>query len=237
MRFVYSINGVELERIAEKKDLGVIFTENLCFNKHVECMIAKAYSMLGFVKRICRDFRNIDALKSVYFAHVRSYLEYASVVWSPYYQDHSDRIESIQKKFLMYALRHTVRRDANHRLPPYISRCKSIGMETLFRRRLNLSAMFVFDVLRERINSPSLSLKIRLNEPERSLRSVDYLLLDRHRTNYGLFEPITNVSRTFNMFSHLYDLLVTRNQFRSRVRLMPLSNAMLSRHGFLLEVT
>lgn len=105
MRFDYSISDVTLVRISEKRDLGVTFTENLCFNKHVQCVIGKAYSMLGFIKRICRDFRNVKALKSIFFAHVRSHLEYASVVWSPYYQVHNDSIESIQKKFLMYALR------------------------------------------------------------------------------------------------------------------------------------
>lgn len=31
---------IELENITENKDLGVIFTENLCFNKHAKCMIA-----------------------------------------------------------------------------------------------------------------------------------------------------------------------------------------------------
>lgn len=29
------------------------------FNKHVECMIAKAYSMLGFIKKRCENFQNI----------------------------------------------------------------------------------------------------------------------------------------------------------------------------------
>ena len=97
--------------------------------------------------------------------------------------------------------------------------------------------MFAFNVLRGRMNSPCLSLKLRLNEPVRLLRREDFLLLDRHRTNYGLFEPVTNVSRTFNLFSNLYDSLVTRGQFRKDVRLMTLTNEMLMRQGFLLEVT
>lgn len=35
--------------------MGVTFTENLSFNRHVDLIVAKAYAMLGFVKRVCRD--------------------------------------------------------------------------------------------------------------------------------------------------------------------------------------
>ena len=192
--------------------------------------------MLGFLKRICKDFRNVEALKSVFFAHVRSHLEYASTVWSPYYQTHDDKIESIQKKFLIYALRRTVRRDSNYRLPPYAYRCDLVKIESLSRRRLNLCALFVFDILRGRVKAPGLSTMLRVNEPPRPLRDEDYFLLDHHKTNYGLFEPVTNMSRTFNLFAHLYDELVTRDQFRLRVRSLKLTDEMLKRHGFMITI-
>lgn len=232
IRFGYTFGGVELKRIIEKRDLGVTLTENLSFNRHMECIVAKAYSMLGFIKRICKNFRNVEALKSIYFAHVRSHLEYASVVWSPYYQVSVDRIESVQKNFLIYALRRTVRRGSDFSLPPYLTRCKSIGIETLSRRRLNLCALFVFDILRGRIKVPSLFLKLKLNEPIRVLRTTNHLLVDVHRTNYGSFEPINNMSRTFNLFSHLYNLIVSRHAFRLAVRSMVLTDSVLQRHGF-----
>lgn len=74
------------------------------------------------------------------------------------------------------------------------------------------------------------------DEPLRSLRNLDYLLLDRHRTNYGRFEPVNDMSRTFNLFAHLYDDQVTRWQFRTRVRSMILTNDALRRSGFLLTL-
>lgn len=143
IHYVYNIDEVTLDRIREYRDLGVTFVENMSFNKHVEIVVAKAYAMLGFMKRVCKDFRNVRALKSVYCAHVRSHLEYASVVWFPYCKERSDMIESVQKKFLIYALRRTVSRDENFRLLPYIDRCESLGLETLSRRRTNLCALFV----------------------------------------------------------------------------------------------
>ena len=118
----YSISDVRLERVKEMKDLGVTFTENLSFNSHVNVAVSKAYAMLGFMKRVCRRFRNVQTLKSVYCAYVRSHLEYASLVWFPHCKERSAEIESIQKKFVMYALRRSVRRDENFRLPPYADR-------------------------------------------------------------------------------------------------------------------
>lgn len=66
LRFGYEIDGFTLRRVTEMRDLGVTFTENMSFNKHMDIVVAKAYSMLGFVKRNCRDFRNIEALKSIF---------------------------------------------------------------------------------------------------------------------------------------------------------------------------
>lgn len=74
--FQYLIGGDAIEF----RDLGVVFTENMSFNRHVDVVVA--YSILGFVKRMCRDFRNLEALTSVFFAHVRSHLEYALTAWS-----------------------------------------------------------------------------------------------------------------------------------------------------------
>lgn len=237
LRFAYGVAGSILKRVIEVRDLGVTLTEDLSFNRHMDIIIAKAYSMLGFMKRICNDFRNVAALKSIYFAHVRAHLEYASVVWSPYYQNYSDKIESIQKKFLIYALRRTVRRDESFRLPSYESRCESIKIESLSRRRFNLAAMFVFDILNGRVDSPSLRSKLRINIPARALRNNEYLVIESHRVNYGLYEPINHISRVFNMFAHLFAPSVTRPAFRSGIKAMELTGVTLRKHGFIMSAT
>jgi hypothetical protein len=61
--------------------------------------------MLGYIRRIGKEFRDPYTLKTLYNSFVRSHLEYASVVWNPYYGVHLKRIEDIQKKFLKFALR------------------------------------------------------------------------------------------------------------------------------------
>lgn len=218
--FGYAIDEQQLERIYEVRDLGVLFDVQLTFKRHAEYVVAKAYSMLGFIKRVCKEFNDVRALKSVYCAHVRSHLEYASVVWQPHCANQIRSIESVQKKFVLYALRRTVRRDEHFRLPPYASRCEVIGIDDLAKRRKDLSAFFVFDVLRERINAPILRSNFIVNQPRRNLRRHELLFVNFHRTEYGFYDPIDNLCRIFNeqQFSGLYDDVITRGVFRKRVK-------------------
>ena len=218
--FEYMLDGVSLKRLQVVRDLGVLMDVKLSFSKHVESIIAKSYSMLGLVMRLCKDFKNVNTLKTIYFAHVRSYLEYASVVWHPYRVTYIDRIESIQKKFLIYALRRTIRRGSDYRLPSYLSRCKLIGIESLARRRINACVFFVFDVLDGRYNTPFITFSVVFNDPTRSLRFHDCLTVDRHRTDYGRYEPINNMCLLFNQFAHLYHAGMSRDVFRAGVKNM-----------------
>ena len=51
--------------------------------------------MLRFLFRICNDVDDLLLLKVLYYAHVRSLLEYACIVWFPNYSVHDERIETI----------------------------------------------------------------------------------------------------------------------------------------------
>lgn len=213
----YTIDGVQLERVHKIKDLGVTFDEKINFLNHIETIISKAYSLLGFMKRICFEFKNPYSLKSVFFSLVRPHLEYASVVWSPNYVVHSNNIESIQKKFLKYALRRLNWRD-EFVLPSYISRCLLIDLETLSSRRNNACILFVFDILSGRVDSPQILELLNFRVPFRTTRTVELFRLPVHRTNYGLNEPMFNMCRMFNSVSNVHDFNISRARFRQCVR-------------------
>lgn len=195
------------------KDLGVIFDTELTFRDHYDYIIAKSSAMLGFIKRTCKEMRNVYALKSIYCAMVRSRLEFAAVVWNPYYAIHCKRIESIQKKFLLYALRYLGWRNRRE-LPSYADRSKLIALESLEQRRRNASVNFVFDMLNGRIDAPVLLSRINFHCPRRNLRSRELLELDKHRTLYGNHEPITNMCRLFNRVQSVFDFNFSRNSFK-----------------------
>ena len=81
------------------KDLGVIFTSNMSFNKHICNVTAKSFQMLGFVRRTMKPFKDLSVLRSLYYSLIRSKLEYCPLVWSPRAKSMCDQIERVQNKF------------------------------------------------------------------------------------------------------------------------------------------
>jgi hypothetical protein len=67
---------------ARSSDLGVIMDEKMTFSEHVDVMVAKAFAMLGFIRRFSLEFRDSYTLKSLCMSLVRPKLEYASCVWN-----------------------------------------------------------------------------------------------------------------------------------------------------------
>ena len=128
------------------KDLGVILVSQLSFKRHVSYIVDKASRTLGFIFRITKHFTSVYCLKALYCSLVRSTLEYCSVVWHPSYQNGAVRIESVQRRFLRFALRRLPWRN-RFRLPSYESRCRLIHLETLQTRRNIARAMFAADML------------------------------------------------------------------------------------------
>ena len=100
--FDYNIGNTVLGRESNFHDLGIIFDNKLSFAQHISEITQSASRALGFVIRNSRDFINVDTLKLLYFAFVRSKLEYGSVTWSPFYQVHINRLERLQRRFLKF---------------------------------------------------------------------------------------------------------------------------------------
>ena len=103
------MDGTELARCVEIRDLGVILDTKLTFAAHVDATVSKARRMLGLLIRSMQQpsgLRRADIrykpMLSVFYAHVRSVLEYGSVVWSGAALSHLKRLERVQHKFLIW---------------------------------------------------------------------------------------------------------------------------------------
>ncbi|GBN25854.1 hypothetical protein AVEN_252762-1 [Araneus ventricosus] len=95
LNHVYKINDLVLSHSDSVTDLGIIFDTKLDFSQHINSMISKAYCGLGILKRKTRAFSSEIALKVSYYAHVRSSLEYCSIIWDPNYRNKIEIIERI----------------------------------------------------------------------------------------------------------------------------------------------
>ena len=98
----YELDNYILERCNSIKDLGVLYDSQFSFKEHVDNLVANAKKVLGFIIRNCKEFSNIDTLKNLYFALVRTKLEYCALAWFPYYNYQVGKIENVQRRFLKY---------------------------------------------------------------------------------------------------------------------------------------
>lgn len=194
-------------------DLGVLFDPKLTFNDHVDYIAGRANSMLGFIKRWAKELDDPYVTKSLFTTLVRPILEYACPVWSPSYKRHSDRIEGVQRRFLLFALRGLGWQDS-FRLPPYVDRLKLIDLTTLHSRRKASDIVFIFRLLKGEIDTPLLLESICINSRPRNLRSTSFIYLPSHHTNYGRFEPITRMCTNFNANYDLIDFNLNNLQLR-----------------------
>lgn len=97
INFTYYINNIELNSISSIKDLGITLIHNLNFQEHIECTVKKSLRVLGYVMRHSSEFKNLDSLKLLYCALVRSILEYiSSPLWSPYTNSNIEIIEGFR---------------------------------------------------------------------------------------------------------------------------------------------
>jgi hypothetical protein len=46
------LGGTVLDRMSSINDLGVIMDEKTTFSEHVDVMVANAFAMLGFIRRL-----------------------------------------------------------------------------------------------------------------------------------------------------------------------------------------
>jgi len=117
---------IDLERCNKVRDLGIIVDSKLSFSDHISEKVNKAYSILGIIKR---NFQHVNKVAFVllYKTLVRSHLEYADTVLSPYKQYLMEVVEKVQKRAtkLVHECKHL----------PYTARLKYLKLPTLKHRR------------------------------------------------------------------------------------------------------
>jgi hypothetical protein len=217
LNFQYTINGQALKRHDQAKDLGITFDSKLYFKMHYNSIHAKASQLLGFVLRVTKDFKNINSVIYLFNCLVRSNLEYGSIIWSPFYEVHSKRIESVQSKFVR-CLSH--RWGLYRKLTSYSERLTYFNMRTLETRRQLSDLMCLFKIVNYYIDSPSLISLINFNTYHKT-RNPRLFSLQVFRNNTSFFNPLIRMCRLYNELSLIYKDLdmfnSTLNSFRFKV--------------------
>jgi hypothetical protein len=69
-------------------DLEVVLDSKFNFTSHIDSLGCKSFQDVGYIRRIGKEFRDPYTLKTLYNSFVRSHLDYASVMWNPFYGVH-----------------------------------------------------------------------------------------------------------------------------------------------------
>lgn len=156
-----------MNRKTDVKDLGVNFNTKIDFSTHIDIVTSKAYSLLGFMIRVCKDLDDIRAFKTIYCSSILPILEYCSPVWTPWYGTYIKRLESIQRNFIRFVYREVTGLTFVHYQDylSYLDGCREYNLE---HRRFISSMMFSFDLLTGRVRSEELQSRIRPTHPIRA---------------------------------------------------------------------
>ena len=138
LHYPYQIDGTIIDSVEEEKDLGVIIDSKLSFHRHIMEIVKKANNTLGCIRRTIK-FKDRNIMLPLYNAHVRSRLEYASVIWNPYRQDDIQAIERVQRR--------ATKLIRGMRGLSYTERLTALGLPSLQFRRRRADMIEVFKII------------------------------------------------------------------------------------------
>lgn len=134
----YFINGKELGRVQEERDLGIIISSNLKVGRQCGKAASKGNQILGMIYRTFST-RNRGVMLKLYKSLVRPHLDYCGPAWRPHMRTDIDRLERVQRRAtrMMEGLRGM---DYNERL-------FELGLTTLETRRVRADLIELYKLL------------------------------------------------------------------------------------------
>jgi len=180
----YFLNGNAISRAIEcVMDLGFRLSYNLDPSVHIEYVCCKAF-------------------KTLFCALVRPILEYGAIVWDPHTADNSRQLESVQRRFLRFAIFILKIPCTPHNYTPAAT---ILGLSSLAERRRVAGINFLAGLLNNNIDSPVLLSLINIKIP---FRSTVPFFVPHASTNYMANEPLRHLMSIANEDPTFSDKLI-----------------------------
>jgi len=195
--FGYELDGTLLKRDNTFKDLGITFDTKLSFTAHIENITSDSLKAYGFITRCRHDFFDPSIMKTLYFAFVRSRLEYASLIWCPYYDVHTGSLERVQRKFLKF-LAFCYDETYPVRGFPQDLLLERFSLPALEQRRGSFSLVFLYKLLHGRIDCGQIVDKLTFHSPRDASRHKQCFYLSTPRTNILKNSPLYRMCDNYN---------------------------------------
>lgn len=193
----YKIDGHVVGRPELVKDLGITFDKKLTFNAHVSNIANDALKNVGFILRNSRDFTQSRTYISLFNAFVRSKMEYASIVWSPYFKNHIKYLESVQTRYLRIVELRTT-----GIYPKYLPRMDLLNkyhVQSLETRRDISAQLFLYKLFNNIVNCKEIlaRIEVKTSFPGARNKSI-YLTCGKFRTEHYKMSPLVKACSLYN---------------------------------------
>jgi hypothetical protein len=194
------MQGVQLNRVHEEKDLGVFITEDLKSTMQSNKAAKKGNQILGLIKRTmaCREK---DIIIRLYKSLVRPHLDYCCQAWRPYMKKDIEILEKLQRRAtkMVFGLQ-------NYTYEERLGKCGLISLE---KRMLRADLLETYKICKgiEGLTEQSFFQRRRVG----GKRGHQFRMFKKgFRTNVGKF---SFGNRVINDWNHLpADILQTDNQ-------------------------
>ena len=90
-------DGVDIKFVPNHKHLGLIFSDNMKWNAHIESILDRASRMIGIMRKLKYVF-SMHAFNQTYISFIRPVLEYASIVWDGCTVEQRNSLEKLQNE-------------------------------------------------------------------------------------------------------------------------------------------
>ena len=142
---------------------------------------------------------------------IRSKLEYASIIWSPHYTSHIQKIEKVQRKFVKQLYYRKLITDAPTEWD-YLQCCTLLNIDTLEKRRTTNGLTFLLKSIHGLTDGQQFIQFLNSNDTEQQTRAPRAFTLAKSKTETGLHSPINTLMKQFNHYCSHLDL---NNEFIS----------------------
>lgn len=138
INYAYILNNIELKHVKLQKDLGVLISNDLKWEPHVNRVVKMTNSFIYLIQKAFED-KSASTILKLYKSFIRPKLEYAHSVWNPYYVKDIEQLERVQRRVT--------------RIPPelapeqYETRLKKLNLTSLRERRLRGDLIETYKIL------------------------------------------------------------------------------------------
>ena len=174
------LDGIQLEQVFHFKYLGVWFSADLTWSKHIMSVTCKARRLLGYIFRTFSPHCSPPAIMALYRTQVLPILDYGCIIWDPHFKKDCGLLDSVQ---LFAARMATKSWNANA-----VTLNSELNLTTLSSRRAYFKVLYVYKFLNGYLYCPPGLFVLRSNVTT--------------RINYPkqLLQPFAKTSAFFNSF-------------------------------------